>query len=115
MPSQTHQLATARSQRTELQFDLRYLFGPPPLLEGENGAAYEVLNVHIHAAVAPKDAIEAIWVQDIVDQVWETMRLKRLKANLMRAAMHNWVGARLPGWTEDEGETEARRWSLDTR
>jgi hypothetical protein len=60
-------------------------FGPAPLIEGEDAAAYDELLVRISSAVRPHDIFEEIWVRDIVDLVWEAFRLRRLKACLMTA------------------------------
>jgi hypothetical protein len=60
-------------------------FGPPPLIEGDDRAAYDELLAQISAAVKPADILEDIWVRDIVDLVWEIFRLRRLKVNLMAA------------------------------
>lgn len=86
MSSQLRQLAPAAPQRPEPNPDLQSLLGPAPLLEGEDAAAYEALKAQIRTAVAPKDAIEEIWVRDVVDLLWETLRLRRLKIKLMRSA-----------------------------
>ena len=64
------------------------LFGPPPLLEGEDTAAYDELLARISGAVKPADIFEEIWVRDIVDLVWEVLRLRWLKANLMTATAY---------------------------
>jgi hypothetical protein len=64
------------------------LFGPAPLFEGEDTAAYDELLVRISGAVNPADIFEEIWVRDIVDLVWEALRLRRLKANLMTATAY---------------------------
>jgi hypothetical protein len=64
------------------------LFGPPPLLEGEDTAAYDELLVRISGAVNPADIFEEIWVRDLVDLVWEALRLRRLKASLMTATAY---------------------------
>lgn len=69
--------------------DLQSLLGPPPLIEGEDPAAYEALAGRIRAAVEPRDVIEEIWVRDISDNLWETLRLRRLKAKLLHASAHN--------------------------
>src|SRR5262245_14314784 len=61
------------------------LFGPPPLIEGEDAAAYDELLVRISAAVKPADILEDIWVRDVVDFTWEVFALRRLKASLMTA------------------------------
>jgi hypothetical protein len=64
------------------------LFGPPPLLEGEDTAAYDELLVRISGAVKPADILEEIWVREVVDLVWEAFRLRRLKANFMTTVAH---------------------------
>jgi hypothetical protein len=64
------------------------LLGPPSLIEGENAAAYGELLNRISAAVKPKDILEEIWVRDIVDLVWEALRWRRLKSDLLAASTH---------------------------
>jgi hypothetical protein len=63
-------------------------FGPPPLIEGEDIAAYRKLLAEVSATVKPTDVLEEIWVHDIVDLVWEIWRLRRLKTNLLAATAH---------------------------
>ena len=65
------------------------LLGPAPLFEGENTAAYDELLARISGAVKPADIFEEIWVRDLVDLVWEALRLRRLKANLMTATAYS--------------------------
>jgi hypothetical protein len=81
-------------------------FGPAPLTEGEDAAAYDELLLRISAAVRPHDIFEEIWVRDIVDLVWEAFRLRRLKACLMtagaRAALVQELGP-LVGWPQAQG------------
>ena len=55
------------------------LFGPPPLIEGEDAAAYDQLLVRIYAAVKPIDIIDEIFIADVVPSEWEVLRLRRLK------------------------------------
>ena len=77
----------------------RVLFGncrAPPLLDGEDAGAYDALYGQIRTAVAPRDVLEEIWARDVVDNLWETLRLRRLKVSLMRASAHEGV-ARLLG------------------
>jgi hypothetical protein len=61
------------------------LFGPPPLIEGEDAAAYDQLLARICAAVKPVDIIDEIFIADVVPSEWEVLRLRRLKWNLIRA------------------------------
>ena len=64
-------------------------FGPAPLLDGEDAAAYDELLARVSGAVKPSDILEEIWVRDVVDLVWEALRLRRLKASLITAKAHN--------------------------
>ena len=59
-------------------------FGPPPLIAGEDQAQYEAMRDQISAAVGPLDFLEEIWVNDVVSLVWETQRLRRLRARCFR-------------------------------
>jgi hypothetical protein len=61
-------------------------FGPPPLIAGEDQAHYEALRDQISAAVGPLDFLEVIWVNEIVNLVWETLRLRRLGATFFNIA-----------------------------
>jgi hypothetical protein len=86
------------------------LFGPPPLLEGEDTAAYDELLVRISGAVKPADIFEEIWVRDLVDLVWEAIRLRRLKASLMTATAYRGLEQILKplvGFLEEEGLAKA--------
>lgn len=62
------------------------LFGPPPLLDGEDAAAYHELYGKIRDAVNPQDAIEELWARDVLDLFWESLRLRRLKIKLIEGA-----------------------------
>ena len=55
---------------------------PPPLIEGENAAAYDDLLARISGTLKPADILEEIWVRDVVDLVWDAFRLRRFKAHL---------------------------------
>jgi hypothetical protein len=61
-------------------------FGPPPLITGEDQAQYEAMRDRVSAAVEPRDFLEEIWVNDVVNLVWETQRLRRLRGALLQAA-----------------------------
>ena len=61
------------------------LFGPPPLIEGEDGAAYDELLARISAAVKPRDIIDEMLIADIVPLEWEVLRWRRLKWSLLQA------------------------------
>jgi uncharacterized membrane protein YheB (UPF0754 family) len=63
------------------------IFGPAPILEGENAAAYDELLTQVSSALKPSDIIEEIWVRDVVDLTWEIFRGRRLKNCLLAAAV----------------------------
>jgi len=60
------------------------LFGPPPLLEGEDAAAYDELYGRVCAAVKPVDVIDEMLIVDIVFLQVEVLRWHRWKSSRMR-------------------------------
>jgi len=62
------------------------LLGAPPLIKGENASGYDELLARICATLQPVDCLEEIWIRDVIDLVWETFRLRRLKASLLTDA-----------------------------
>jgi hypothetical protein len=90
--SMTKKLATSPGDRGQPPTKWSF-FGPAPLLDGEDSAAYDELLARVSGAVKPSDILEEIWVRDVVDLVWEALRLRRLKANLIIRAFP--VGQRL--------------------
>jgi hypothetical protein len=61
------------------------LFGPPPLLEGEDAATYDQILAHICVAVKPVDIIDEMHIADAVYSQWEVLRYHRLKRSLIQA------------------------------
>jgi len=66
--------------------DAQALLGRPPILQGEDGRAYAELLARVRADVRPRDVLEEFWVRDILDLLWETLRLRRMKASLVAVA-----------------------------
>jgi hypothetical protein len=64
---------------------LNRVFGPPPLLEGEDAAAYDEMLTRASNAVGPTDFIEEIWVRDLTDVAWGHFRLRRILAAFLTA------------------------------
>lgn len=58
-------------------------FGPPPILSTENPQDYLALGQAIWKARKPRDFIEVTWVNDITYQLWEVLRLRRMKPQLI--------------------------------
>ena len=61
------------------------LFGPPPLLEGEDAAAYDQLLARVCSVVKPVNIVDEIYIVEVVYSEWEFLRYLRLKWNLIRA------------------------------
>ena len=67
------------------------LFGPPPLIYGEDEAAYNERLDRVSAALGPRDFIEEIWVHDLVDTAWNITRLRRIQAAFLTDKVWNEV------------------------
>jgi hypothetical protein len=95
---------------------------PAPLLPGEDGTEYAKLTARFLEVAKPRDFIEEILARDAIDLSWETLRLRRLKAGLLRVACgdgvrstHGKLGPRQPPSSYEfaakwmSGDTKARR------
>jgi hypothetical protein len=92
------------------------LFGAPPLTGFEDAAAYDELLARIAGAVKPADVIEEMWVRDVVDLAWETLRLRRLKALLLTAAAPEGMVATLtPSIGAEAARELAEEWAAGGR
>ena len=88
------------------------LFGPRPLIEGEDAAAYDELLARFSATIKPKDVLEEMWIRDVVDLTWETLRMRRLKAALLTSGMSQGLKrllAPLFGWPS--AESLSKQWA----
>ena len=63
----------------------------PPLVPGENEGQYASLAARIVAGARPRDAIEELLTRDVIDLTWEILRLRRVKAGILNASMHQGV------------------------
>lgn len=80
-------------------------FEKPWLFPGEDPLGFEHLLDRMWAAVKPSDAIEQILTRDIADLHYDSLRLRRLKANFLDAAMTEGITRVLSpviGYTEAE-------------
>jgi phosphopantetheinyl transferase (holo-ACP synthase) len=59
------------------------LFGPPPLLAGEDPDEYMALFRGIFTTVQPKDIFERSWVRHMSDLMWEMRRFRRIITQLI--------------------------------
>src|SRR5437667_1483939 len=70
-----------------LRQTLAYI-APAPVIPGEVVSNYDTLLARVSGAVNPADILEEMWVRDIVDLMWDTIRLRRLKAALLTSSAH---------------------------
>jgi hypothetical protein len=92
------------------------VFGPPALVAGEDHGAYEDLRSAISDAVGPKDFLEEIWVRDVVDLTWDTLRMRRLKASFLTSTTSDGLNALLrPLLGFKAAEAIAREWAVRDR
>ena len=84
---------------------------PAPLLPGEAEADYVGVAARIVAVAQPADAIEEFLTRDVIDLTWEILRLRRLKAGLLRASVGSGVTSVMAdlGYVERKGFGSARR------
>src|SRR5262245_25369386 len=61
------------------------LFGEPPLLPGEDAAAYHEFLARIRAVVNPVDIIDEMFIADVASLEWQALRWRRLKLTLLQA------------------------------
>ena len=90
--------------------DVQALLGPPPLFRSEDKDAYGELLARVQASVQPKDIIEEFWVRDVVDLVWEALRLRRLKASLMTGTARKALAKVLRSISHPDPEEAAATW-----
>jgi hypothetical protein len=86
------------------------LLGAPALIKGENARGYDELLARICATLRPADCLEEIWIRDVVDLVWETFRLRRMKASMITDATHREIGHTLKREYTGAQET-AQKWA----
>ena len=68
--------------QTEKNSSQTWMFGPPPLIKGENASDYNELLLRASTALTPKDGVEEILLDDFVYLTWEIWRWRRLKTAL---------------------------------
>jgi hypothetical protein len=94
------------------------LFGPPPLIYGEDPAAYYELLSRVGSAIDPKDIFESFWARDVADHFWEILRMRRSRAHHLTWAahlgLHKVLGALIPrpnAFTPDEALNLSLGWA----
>jgi hypothetical protein len=72
----------------------------PLMLLGEDAEARDAIRSRIVAAVSPADILEELWVEDVIELVWDVFRLRRYKSCLMttgaQKGIHNVLATLVP-------------------
>src|SRR3984957_4021160 len=90
---------------------------PAPLLPGEQEAEYATHVARIVAAAQPRDGIEDLLTRDVIDLSWDVLRLRRLKAGLLRGAISSsicQVMCRL-GYEDEHASRRAANWAAERK
>jgi hypothetical protein len=83
MPNETNSVPA----RTLQTVNRLAIFGPTPLLAGESAAAYDDLLAGVSGNLKPSDIFEEIWVREIADLIWESLRWRRHLASFLATAI----------------------------
>ncbi len=87
------------------------IFGPAPILPGEDPAAYQQLLRQAASSLKPADIIEEVWLHDVVDLAWDIIRLRRDRENLIAAVRASAIEENLRGLTNvTEIQALIKRW-----
>lgn len=79
--------AITKTIKSDASSSVHDILGPPALLTGESEEEYRALLDRVSQSVAPRDAIEAIYVRTAVDYLWEVQRYRRAIAHLINASL----------------------------
>jgi hypothetical protein len=93
----------------------RVLGVAPPLVPGENEGQYASLAARIVAGARPRDAIEELLTRDVLDLTWEILRLRRVKARILNASMHEGVESVMRRLGYGDTVDSAERWETNAR
>ena len=94
-----------RKKSTPKAVSRHSLFGPPPVLDGEDAAVYYEILDRVRAAVGPVDIIDEMLIDDAVYSEWDFLRWRRLKSSLIRGLGLRELG-RVDGFDQDEAESK---------
>jgi hypothetical protein len=88
---------------SQIPADIQKMWGKPPVLPNEDLEAYNDHALAIANSVKPPDFIAWLYVKDILDNTWETIRLRRYKVQLIEMKINKWFDDR--GMEREEEES----------
>jgi hypothetical protein len=86
------------------------MFGPPPIIPGEKPAEYLETKNRVLATIKPVDFIEEMLTRDVIDLFWEILRLRRLKAGLLRVSASKGIREILTSMLYEDANVIAGCW-----
>jgi hypothetical protein len=111
--STSHSSGNANQKASSTSLAGGALFGSPALWEGEDAKAYDDLASRIRALIKPEDVLEELWVQDLIDDSWQVIRLRRLIASLVAATAQEALREiLLPLVGDAQASTLAAAWTI---
>ena len=100
------------SETSQIQPSATLTFrAPVPLIPGEEVSNYDALLARVSGAVKPADFLEEVWVREVVDLVWDAIRLRRLKAALLTASADRGMQEVLWSLDVEDATACARAWA----
>lgn len=85
-------------------------------MDGESVSAYDEFYARTRSAIKPKDSIDEILVRDVVDLSWEVVRMRRMKAKLLKARKPRGIETILTSIYGEQGaEKLASQWAAGDR
>jgi hypothetical protein len=106
--------AKANSSRFSFPVELGWIVKQRPTVHGESDAEYDALLAHLSEAIEPDDVVELLWVKDLADVTWESLRLRRLRRELIQYCRDKAIRDKideLTGTDEPINKKEVAAWS----
>jgi hypothetical protein len=82
--------------------NLASLLGPPVLLAGESCETRQTLANSLREAIRPRDALEEIYLDDLIEAQWDKLRWRRAKIDLLRSSAKKGVQALIAPLVEED-------------
>jgi hypothetical protein len=91
-----------------------FIFGPAPILPGEDAAAYDELLMRVSSSLKPTDIIDEFFLRDVVDHYWQIIRLRQVRESLIDSRLEYLVEVHLRS-VEDLDEDHVKALIRDWR
>jgi len=85
--------------------------GRAPLIRGEEVSNYDTVLARIAAAVKPADFVEETFLRDVADLLWDAIRMRRMKADLLSSTAHEGMRELLRNLGVEESNNLAKCWA----